>query len=321
MSDLIARVTQLLEDETVTELDLTEFANNTDVQRVVEEHLRPRLKRFLFRPEIRDKLIENAGLTNVDVIEQLHTWVRGFDRTQAPVTTVIENPRDRVWDYVQSLFSATPQDFPDLGDMTWNRFKLYRDQHEEKSLHSNVRHELVYPFMNDLDFRNVVIALWLEYGCWDECRMYIKHFQPGNLPLVQQQVSKLKNDVQNTAYVDVNVIHKAFVYAIIGMYDTKTFPTEEIMTEMQIHIHDFKPMIRTLHNENLIDRDADEKMLLRIRWYHSIQWNKQNLPKCWCADLDNTMLFMDDDTPRRIRNKEELQWIMNHFFAKRPFPF
>lgn len=320
--DLLKKLEEVLDNPDVTELDLTEFSDREDVEQVVLYHLQPHLKRFLFRNNVNicNKLCVNMlWRPGIDPIGKIQEWKQGFsERTQEVLD---ENPRERVWEHVKRIFSNASDDpppFPDLGDMTWNQFKSYVPSEQHQSRFTNDRHALVYPFMNDPDVRNYVIALWLEYGCWNECRMYIKYFTPQNVPTTQQ-VSKLKHrSVDN--YNDMAIVQRPFVYAIIGMYDSKTFPSSHIMEHMEIGIMDFKPMIRALHNGNLMEGDNDDRLLLRIRWYHAITWTKTHLPKCWCANFDNSKLFMDEDTPKAIENIEEMQWIMHHFFHKRPFP-
>ena len=318
---LLEELVNVLNNHDVTELDLTEFNDRQDVKKAVLDGLKYHLKRFLFSndDDIRTKLINNMHWHGIDPIRKIQEWKEGFSERKQEV--LVENPRERVWEHVKRIFSDVsddPPSFPDIGNMTWNIFKSYVPSEQHQSRFTNDRHALVYPFMNDPDVRNYVIALWLEYGCWNECRMYIKYFTPQNV-LSTQQVSKLKSrNVDN--YNSVAINQRPFVYAIIGMYDSETFPSSHIMEHMVIDTRDFKPMIRALHNRNLMQVDNDDHLLLRIRWYHGIEWKKTHLPKCWCANFDNSKLFMDEDTPKAIENIEEMQWIMRHFFHKRPFP-
>lgn len=317
--DLIEKLEKVLHNPDVTELDLTEFSGRQDVKQTVLDHLQPHLKRFLFRndDDIRNILCQNMRWRGIDTIGKIQEWKEGFSERKQEVLD--ENPRERVWEHVKRIFSnASDLSFPALGNITWNQFKSYVPSEQHQSRFTNDRHALVYPFMNDPDVRNYVIALWLEYGCWDECHMYIEHFNPQNVPSTQQ-MSKLKLRPNNN-YLTVAVDKRPFIYVIIGMYDSETFPSSHIMEHMKIDIRDFKPMIRALHNGNLMEGDNDDRLLLRIRWYHAITWTKTRLPKCWCANFDNSKLFMDEDTPKAIENIEEMQWIMHHFFHKRPFP-
>ena len=319
---LLEKLERVLNDENVTELDLTKFSGREDVKQTVLNNLQPHLKRFLFSNDdhICNKMCENMRWgPGINPIEKIQEWKEGFSERKQEVLD--ENPRERVWEHVKRIFSNVsddPPSFPDLGNMSWNQFKSYVPSEQHQSRYTNDRHALVYPFMNDPNIRNYVIALWLEYGCWDECHMYIEHFNPQNV-LTTHQVSKLKTKaIENFELSTID--QRPFVYAIIGMYDSKTFPSSHIMKHMVIDIRDFKPMIRALHNRNIMEVDNDDRLLLRIRWYHAITWTKTHLPKCWCANFDNSKLFMDEDTPKEIKNIEEMQWIMRYFFHKRPFP-
>lgn len=308
-----------LNDSNVKELDLSEFSEVQWVEDILNEHLQRHLRRILYSDAITNKLLSNANLTQADPIGVFLKWWEQLQLDKPVHIDTQDNIRDQVWEYVKQVLKQKKAiDFPST---TWPKFKT------STAIQPVVNNttENIYVFMNDEEFRKKVVAIWLEYGKWEACSMYIRHVG-SSLSLATDLGKKLKNTTKNWG---IPTNWPLFRYAIIGSYDTGSFPSPHVMQHMTVRQYPerqdpelLKVFLRVLNNKQFMKgNESNDCLALRIRWYHGIRgWIKTEMPTCWCADLSNTTFIMDD-TKIVCMDPEELQWLVGHFFTRRRSPF
>ena len=310
----------LLDDPNVKELDLSEFSEVQWVADILNEHLQPRLRRILYNDAITNKLLSNANLTQADPMGVFLKWWEQLQLDKPVHIDTQDNIRVRVWEYVKQVLKQ--KEVIAFPLTSWSEFKT------STAIQPVVNNttENIYVFMNDEEFRKKVVAIWLEYGKWEACSMYIRHVEYG-LSLTPDLGKKLKN---TTKTWEIPTNWPMFRYAIIGSYDTGSFPSPHVMQHMTVRQDPevsqgpelLKVFLRVLHNKQFMKgNESNDCLALRIRWYHGIRgWTKTEMPTCWCADLSNTTFIMDD-TKIVCMDPEELQWLVGHFFTRRRSPF